>query len=190
MLFVAFPLLLLIFAFCVWFSLVWLLCVLGHFTLGLSFWDSLGFLDLCGYFLPHFRKVFNYYLKYFLIPFLFVPSGTPMIWMLGHLTFFFSFFPLCFIYFCHSIFHLTYPIFCLSYSCIFSILISSLFICSSTLFSRFWSSLLSLFWILFQVDFLSPPLLFKFGGHLSCSFTCWIFLCLFTLFGLLCLGCP
>ena len=34
-------------------------------------WDSLGFLDLGGYFLPHFREVFNYYLlKYFLIPFL------------------------------------------------------------------------------------------------------------------------
>jgi len=36
-------------------------------------WDSLGFLDLDGYFLPHFREVFNYYLlKYFLMAFLFV----------------------------------------------------------------------------------------------------------------------
>ena len=36
-------------------------------------WDSLGFLELGGYFLPHFREVFNYYLlKYFLMPFLFV----------------------------------------------------------------------------------------------------------------------
>ena len=35
--------------------------------------DSLGFLDLGGYFFPHFREVFNYYLlKYFLMPFLFV----------------------------------------------------------------------------------------------------------------------
>ena len=51
-------------------------------------WDSLGFLDLGGYFLPHFREVFNYYLlKYFLMAFPFVSSsGTPMIWMLGHLT--------------------------------------------------------------------------------------------------------
>ena len=53
-------------------------------------------------------------------------SGTHMIWMLGHLTLsqrslrlslflliFFFFFPLCFIYFHHSIFHLTYLIFCL-----------------------------------------------------------------------------
>ena len=34
---------------------------------------TLGFLDLGGYFLPHFREVFNYYLlKYFLMVFLFV----------------------------------------------------------------------------------------------------------------------
>ena len=37
------------------------------------FGDSLGFLDLGGYFLPQFREVFNYYLlKYFLMVFLFV----------------------------------------------------------------------------------------------------------------------
>ena len=42
-------------------------------------WDSLGFLDLDGYFLPHFREAFNYYLlKYFLLAFL-SSSGTPMI---------------------------------------------------------------------------------------------------------------
>ena len=36
-------------------------------------WDSLGFLDLGGYFLQHFREVFNHYLlKYFLMAFLFV----------------------------------------------------------------------------------------------------------------------
>ena len=36
-------------------------------------WDSLGFLGLGDYFLPHFREVFNYYLlKYFLMVFLFV----------------------------------------------------------------------------------------------------------------------
>ena len=92
-------------------------------------WDSLGFLDLGDYFLPHFREVFNYYLlKYFLMVFLSSSSGTPMIRMLGHLTLFqrslrlssfllihFPFF-LCFIYFYHSIFYLTYPIFCLCYS--------------------------------------------------------------------------
>ena len=36
MLFVIFPLLLLIFALCVWSSLVWLICVLGSLSLGLS----------------------------------------------------------------------------------------------------------------------------------------------------------
>jgi len=36
-------------------------------------WDSLNFLDLDDYFLPHFREVFTYYLlKYFLMVFLFV----------------------------------------------------------------------------------------------------------------------
>ena len=36
-------------------------------------WDSLDFLDLGDYFLPHFREVFNYYLlKYFLMVCLFV----------------------------------------------------------------------------------------------------------------------
>ena len=35
-----------------------------------SVWDSLCFLDLGDYFLPHFREVFNYYLlKYFLMVF-------------------------------------------------------------------------------------------------------------------------
>ena len=47
---------------------------LGVFYLGAyPVWDSLGFLDLGDYFLPHFREVFSYYLfKYFLMVFLFV----------------------------------------------------------------------------------------------------------------------
>ena len=46
---------------------------LGVFHLGFILFGTLGFLDLGGYFLPHFRKVFNYYLlKYFLTAFLFV----------------------------------------------------------------------------------------------------------------------
>ena len=35
-------------------------------------WDSLDFLDLGDYFFPHFKEVFNSYLKYFLMVFLFV----------------------------------------------------------------------------------------------------------------------
>ena len=63
-------------------------------------------------------------------PFFLSSTRTSMIQMLGHLTLsqtslrlssflliFVFFFPLCFIYFHHSIFHLTYPIFCLIYCC-------------------------------------------------------------------------
>ena len=72
-LFVVFPLLLLIFVLCVWSLLIWLLCVLGVLPWDFPVWDSLGFLNLGDYFLPHFREVFNYYLlKYFLMVFLFV----------------------------------------------------------------------------------------------------------------------
>ena len=45
---------------------------LGVFHLGFILFGTLSFLNLGGYFLPHFRDVFNYYLKYFLMPFLFV----------------------------------------------------------------------------------------------------------------------
>ena len=73
MLSIAFPLLLLIFSLCVWSLLFWLICVLSVSPWVYPVWDSLGFLDLGGYFLPHFREVFRYYLlKYFLIAFLFV----------------------------------------------------------------------------------------------------------------------
>ena len=89
-------------------------------------WDSLGFLNLGGYFLPHFREVFTIISStIFSWPFILSSSsGTPMIQMLGHLTLsqrslrlssfllilFIYFFILCFIYFHHSIFHLTYHI--------------------------------------------------------------------------------
>ena len=52
------------------------------------------------------------------------------------------------------------PMSLFNFSCIFSILVSRLFICTSTLFSKFWIFLLWLFWILFQLDSRSPPLLF------------------------------
>ena len=46
---------------------------LGVFHLGFILFGILGFLDLGGYFLPHFRDVFNSYLfRYFLMVFLFV----------------------------------------------------------------------------------------------------------------------
>ena len=124
MLFVVFPLLIFIFVLHVWSLLIWLICVLGCFALGLSFLDSLGFLDLGDYPLPHFREVFNYYLlKYFLMTFLFVfffwdydsnvgafhivPEVPEVVLISFHS---FSFFPFCYIYFHHSISYLTYPI--------------------------------------------------------------------------------
>ena len=96
-------------------------------------WDSLCFLDLGDYFLPHFREVFNYYLlKDFLMVFLFVfffwdsydsdvgafnivPEVSEIV-LISFNSFFF--FPLSFIYFYRSIFHFTNPIFCLRYSTI------------------------------------------------------------------------
>ena len=77
----------------------------------------------------------------------------------------------------------------LNVSCIFSILVSSLFICHSILFSRF----LITFTIII-LNYFSGRLPISsfvwFGGHLSCPFACWIFLWLFILFRLLCLGWP
>ena len=110
-------------------------------------WDSLGFLDLGDYFLPHFREVFNYYLlKYFLMVFLFVfffwdsydsnvgafnivPEVSEVV--LSSFNSFVSF-PLCFIDFCYSIIYLTNPIFCICYSTVGSL--QSVFLISVELF--------------------------------------------------------
>ena len=76
----------------------------------------------------------------------------------------------------------------LNLSCIFSILVSRLFICDSILFSRFWI----IFTIIIQNSLSGRFPISSFfvwlGGHLSCSFTCWVFLCPFILFILLSLG--
>ena len=73
MLFVVFPLLLLMFFFCLIFVNLIKMCLGVFLPCVYLVWDSLGFLDLGDYFLPHFREVFNYYLfKYFLMAFLFV----------------------------------------------------------------------------------------------------------------------
>ena len=74
--------------------------------------------------------------------------------------------------------------------CIFATLVSGLFICNSILFSRFW-----IICTIIILNYYSGRLPISssfvwFGGHLSCFFTCQIFLCLFILFRLLCLGCP
>jgi len=87
-LYVVFPLLLLIFVLCVWSSLVWLICVLGCFVLGLSCLGLSGFLGLGWLFPSQFMEFFNYYLlKFFLMAFLSSSSGTlpynPVIPLLG-----------------------------------------------------------------------------------------------------------
>jgi len=87
---------------------------LGAFHLVSPIWDSLGFLDLGGYFLHYFKEIFNYYLiKYFLMSFLFVffcwdsyglnvgafnivPEVSEVV-LISFYSFFF--FPFCFIYF-------------------------------------------------------------------------------------------
>ena len=70
------------------------------------------------------------------------------------------------------------------------ILASRLFICDFIFISRFWI----IFAIIIQNSlsgrFPISSSFVWFGGHLSCSFTCWVFLCLFILFILLSLGWP
>ena len=78
----------------------------------------------------------------------------------------------------------------LNLSCIFSVLVSRLFICNSNLFSRFWIIFTIIIWNSLSGRFPISSSFVWFGGHLSCSFTCWVFLCLFILFILLCLRWP
>ena len=78
----------------------------------------------------------------------------------------------------------------LNLSCIFSILASRLFICDSILISRFWINFTIIIRNSLSGRFPISSSFVWFGGHLSCSFICWVFLCLFILFKLLSLGCP
>ena len=81
-----FPLLLLIFFLCAKSLLVWLVCVLVCFSLGLSCMGLFVSLEL-DYFFLHVGEIFNCSLfKNFLYPFFFSSSsGIPIIWMLVHL---------------------------------------------------------------------------------------------------------
>ena len=123
-LFIVFPLLLLIFVLCVWSLLIWLISpwVYPFFGLCVSWTCVIISFLILGKFSTIISSIFSW--SFFLSS----SSRTPMIQMLGLLTLsqrslkLFSFlsihffFSLCFIDFYHSIFYLTYPIFCLCYS--------------------------------------------------------------------------
>ena len=78
----------------------------------------------------------------------------------------------------------------LNLSCIFSILASRLFICDSILISGFWIIFTIIIRNSLSGRFPISSSFVWFGGHLSCSFICWLFLCLFILLKLLSLACP
>ena len=77
----------------------------------------------------------------------------------------------------------------LNLSCIFLIIVSSQwsYICKSIFISRFWISFTIIIWNSLIGRFPISSSFVWFGGHLPCSFTCWVFLCLFFVFILLCL---
>ena len=77
----------------------------------------------------------------------------------------------------------------LNLSCIFSILVSRLYIWISLLISRFWIIFTIIISNSLSGRFPISSSFVWFGGHLFCSFTCWVFLCLF-LFVLLSLWLP
>ena len=85
--FIAFPLLLL--SLCLIFvSLINMF--LGVFLLGFILYGTLGFLDLGGYFLSHFREFFFTIIPSDIFSHIFLlssSSGTPMIWILLYLMF-------------------------------------------------------------------------------------------------------
>jgi len=78
----------------------------------------------------------------------------------------------------------------LNLSCIFSILVSRLFICNSTSFSRFWIISTIIIRNSLSGRFPISSFFVWFGGYLSYSFSCWIFFCLSIFLILLCLGWP
>ena len=69
-------------------------------------------------------------------------------------------------------------------------LVSRPVICDSFFISRFWIIFTIIIWNSLSGRFPISSSFVWFGGHLSCSFTCWVFLCLFILFILLCLRWP
>ena len=165
-------------------------------------WDSLVFLDLGDYFLPHFREVFNYYLlKYFLMVclsvFFFWDSYNSNVGAF-HIVLEVSEIVLIsfnsFLFFLSDSFISTVlsstSLILSSASIILLFVASRVFICDSILISRFWIIFTINIWNSLSGRFPISSSLVWFGGHSSCYFTCWVFLRLFILFILLHLGWP
>ena len=68
--------------------------------------------------------------------------------------------------------------------------LQAIYLCDSIFISRFWIVFTIIIWNSFSGRFPISSSFVWFGGHFSCSFTFWVFLCLFILFILLSLGCP
>ena len=139
MLFVVFPLMLLVFVLCLIFVNLINIC-LGVFHLRFilfgTLWISWTWVIISFPILGKFSTIISS--SIFSWSFFLSSSGTPMIQMLGCLTLsqmslrlssflliFFLLFPLCFIYFHHSIFHLIYPIFSFSTASVILLLVPS-----------------------------------------------------------------
>ena len=124
-----------IFSLCLGFINLFNICLRIFLSWIYPVWDYLGFLDFSGYFLPHFREIFNYYLlAYFLMPFPFVffcwDSYDSNVWAFNIVAEVSEIVLICFnsFFFFSSLlhlfppfFHLTYPLFCLSYSTVVSL---------------------------------------------------------------------
>ena len=133
--------------------LLWLTFIWGVLPWIYPVLDCLDFLDLGGYFLPHVRDVFNYYLlKYFLISFLFVVffwdtydsnvevfNIVPEVSEVVFISFYYFFPSLLHLF--RALYHFTYPFFCLSYSTVGSL--QSVFDLSYCIV-HYWSTLLYL----------------------------------------------
>ena len=151
--------------------------MLGHLTL------SQRSLRLSSFLLILFSSLFHLFPPFYLPPHL--ASLLPQL--------FYCWFPPSAFYVRYCIIH--WPFFIssrslLNISYIFSILVSNLFICDSILFLKFWIICTIIILNSFSGRLPISSSFVWFGGHLSYFFTCWIFLCFFTLFRLLCLGCP
>ena len=133
-----------------------------------------------------FPSLFHLFLLFYLLPHFILSSASVILLLVPSREFLISCIALFIIYWLFVISSRSL----LNLSCIFSVLVSRLFICDSFLISRFWIIFTIIIWNSLSGRFPFSSSFVWFGGHLSCSFTCWVFLCLFILFIVLRLGWP